>query len=149
MSNFAVKDNNIDVAGACRQPPHVPSNSPTLPPPPRPSSNTLLLKAGRDPHRQNSNLDQFACGLTGLLSSYGPTQNPFNPDYISGGSSSGSAVALAAGLVSLRTGHLTPPALAAFPQVSTISSASSPRAYAFNSAAFVPACRSLDCLFPS
>ena len=46
-----------------------------------------------------TNMDQFATGLTGLLSSYGGTRNPFNGDYISGGSSSGSAVAVATGLV--------------------------------------------------
>ena len=49
-----------------------------------------------------TNLDQFATGLVGTRSPYGACRNPFNPDYISGGSSSGSAVATALGLVSLR-----------------------------------------------
>ena len=47
-----------------------------------------------------TNLDQFATGLMGDRSPYGACKNVFNPAYISGGSSSGSAVAVAAGLVS-------------------------------------------------
>ncbi len=57
--------------------------------------------AGRwcDGDRQD-NLDQFAAGLVGTRSPYGACGNSFDPQYISGGSSSGSAVAVAAGLVS-------------------------------------------------
>ncbi|HMB94491.1 MAG TPA: amidase family protein, partial [Tepidisphaeraceae bacterium] len=51
-----------------------------------------------------TNLDQFATGLVGTRSPYGACKNPFNPKYISGGSSSGSAVAVAAGLVSFALG---------------------------------------------
>ena len=47
-----------------------------------------------------TNLDQFATGLMGDRSPYGACKNVFNPAYLSGGSSSGSAVAVAAGLVS-------------------------------------------------
>jgi allophanate hydrolase len=47
-----------------------------------------------------TNLDQFATGLMGDRSPYGACKNVFNPAYISRGSSSGSAVAVAAGLVS-------------------------------------------------
>ena len=51
-----------------------------------------------------TNLDQFATGLNGTRSPYGIPASAFNPDYISGGSSSGSAVAVAAGLVSFALG---------------------------------------------
>ncbi|CAN8062638.1 unnamed protein product [Agarophyton chilense] len=45
-----------------------------------------------------TNMDQFACGLTGMRSPYGAPLNACNPNYIPGGSSSGSAVAVAMGL---------------------------------------------------
>ena len=51
-----------------------------------------------------TNLDQFATGLVGMRSPYGVPRNPFDPRYIPGGSSSGSAVAVAAGLVSFALG---------------------------------------------
>ena len=46
-----------------------------------------------------TNLDQFATGLVGVRSPYGIPRNAYNRDYVSGGSSSGSAIAVAAGLV--------------------------------------------------
>lgn len=51
-----------------------------------------------------NNLDQYATGLTGMRSPYGYVKNTFNPDYISGGSSSGSAVVVAKGLVAFSLG---------------------------------------------
>ena len=51
-----------------------------------------------------TNLDQFATGLVGVRSPYGVPRNPFNADYIPGGSSSGSAVAVSSGLVSFSLG---------------------------------------------
>ena len=51
-----------------------------------------------------TNLDQFATGLVGVRSPYGACSTVFHPEYISGGSSSGSAVAVAAGLVSFALG---------------------------------------------
>ena len=51
-----------------------------------------------------TNLDQFATGLNGTRSPYGIPTSTFNSDYISGGSSSGSAVVVAAGLVSFALG---------------------------------------------
>jgi allophanate hydrolase len=48
-----------------------------------------------------TNMDQFATGLVGVRSPYGVARNPFDAAYIPGGSSSGAAVSVAAGLVSL------------------------------------------------
>ena len=51
-----------------------------------------------------TNLDQFATGLVGLRSPYGAPRNPLNAKLIPGGSSSGSAVAVATGLVPMALG---------------------------------------------
>lgn len=51
-----------------------------------------------------TNMDQFATGLVGVRSPYGVARNAFNADYIPGGSSSGAAVSVAVGLVSLALG---------------------------------------------
>lgn len=51
-----------------------------------------------------TNMDQFATGVVGVRSPYGVARNAFNPEYIPGGSSSGAAVSVAAGLVSLALG---------------------------------------------
>ena len=60
-----------------------------------------------------TNLDQFATGLVGVRSPYGIPRNALRPDLIPGGSSSGSAVAVAAGLVPLALGSDTRPAATA------------------------------------
>ena len=62
-----------------------------------------LINAGAIPIGK-TNLDQFATGLVGVRSPYGACRNSFDPDYISGGSSGGSAVAVAMGLVSFSLG---------------------------------------------
>jgi allophanate hydrolase len=51
-----------------------------------------------------TNLDQFACGLNGTRSPYGSVPNAFNPDYVSGGSSAGSAYVVATGQVDFSLG---------------------------------------------
>ena len=96
---FAVKD-NIDVAGmpttcACPAFAYTPERSATV---------VERLEAAGAILIGKTNLDQFATGLNGTRSPYGIPTSVFNPDYISGGSSSGSAVAVAAGLVSFSLG---------------------------------------------
>jgi allophanate hydrolase len=96
---FAVKD-NIDVAGlpttcACPDFAYVPERSATVVERLEQAGAMLIGK---------TNLDQFATGLNGTRSPYGIPTSTFNPDYISGGSSSGSAVVVAAGLVSFALG---------------------------------------------
>jgi len=96
---FAVKD-NIDVAGlpttaACAGFARVPAASaPAV---------AALLEAGAVCIGK-TNLDQFATGLCGIRSPYGACASVFNADYAAGGSSSGSALAVAAGLVSFALG---------------------------------------------
>jgi allophanate hydrolase len=96
---FAVKD-NIDVAGlpttcACPEFAYVAERSATVVERLEQAGAILIGK---------TNLDQFATGLNGTRSPYGIPASAFNPDYIAGGSSSGSAVAVAAGLVSFALG---------------------------------------------
>src|SRR5581483_23823 len=91
---FAVKD-NIDVAElpttcACPAFAYVPERSATI---------VERLEAAGAVLIGKTNLDQFATGLNGTRSPYGIPSSVFNPEYISGGSSSGSGVAVAAGLV--------------------------------------------------
>ncbi|MFC3851661.1 allophanate hydrolase [Salinispirillum marinum] len=96
---FAVKD-NIDVAGfpttaAC----------PAYAYKPKADAHTVaLLKAAGAIVVGKTNLDQFATGLVGTRSPYGAVPNSFKPEYISGGSSSGSASTVARGLVPFSLG---------------------------------------------
>ena len=92
-----------------------------------------------------TNLDQFATGLVGTRSPYGAPASVFHPDYISGGSSSGSAVAVAAGLVAFALGTDTAGSgrvPAAFNGIVGLK----PTRGVLSTAGVVPACRSLDCV---
>lgn len=96
---FAVKD-NIDVAGlpttcACPEFAYVPDRSATV---------VDRLQAAGAIVIGKTNLDQFATGLVGVRSPYGIPSSVFDPEYVSGGSSSGSAVAVASGCVSFALG---------------------------------------------
>ncbi len=55
----------------------------------------------------NCNMDEFACGWSGETSAFGPTQNPYAKGLITGGSSSGSAAAVAAGFCDMALGSDT------------------------------------------
>src|SRR4051812_37946209 len=96
---FAVKD-NIDVAGvpttaACAALGRSPTTHATVV--------ARLLAAGAI-YVGKTNLDQLATGLVGVRSPYGIPTNPFNADMIPGGSSSGSAVAVASGQATFALG---------------------------------------------
>ena len=96
---FAIKD-NIDLAGvpttaACPDFAYLPERSAV--------AVERLIAAGAIPVGK-TNLDQFATGLVGVRSPYGACRNSFDPDFISGGSSSGSAVVVALGLASFALG---------------------------------------------
>ena len=96
---FAAKD-NIDVAG-------VPTTAacPAFARTPTAHAHVVqrLLDAGAD-LLGKTNLDQFACGLNGTRSPYGAVPNSFDARYVSGGSSSGSAYAVATGQVDFALG---------------------------------------------
>jgi allophanate hydrolase len=92
-----------------------------------------------------TNLDQFATGLVGTRSPYGAPRCVFDDRYISGGSSSGSAVAVAAGLVAFALGTDTAGSgrvPAAFNNIVGWK----PTRGLLSAAGVVPACRSLDCV---
>ena len=92
-----------------------------------------------------TNLDQFATGLVGVRSPYGVCANAFDPRYISGGSSSGSAVAVAAGLASFSLGTDTAGSgrvPAAFNNIVGLK----PTRGLLSAHGVVPACRTLDCV---
>jgi len=92
-----------------------------------------------------TNLDQFATGLVGARSPYGAGRNTFNPDYVSGGSSSGSAIVVALNLVSFALGTDTAGSgriPAGFNNIVGLK----PTRGLLSSRGMVPACRSLDCV---
>ena len=137
---FAVKD-NIDVAGfdttaACLAFAYRPEASATVV--------ERLLAAGALCVGK-TNLDQFATGLNGTRSPYGSPRNAYNLAYVSGGSSSGSSVAVAAGLVPLALGTDTAGSgrvPAAFNHLIGFK----PSKGRWSTSGLVPACRTLDCI---
>jgi allophanate hydrolase len=137
---FAIKD-NIDLAG-------IPTTAgcPAFSYTPDESAFVVqrLIAAGAVPVGK-ANLDQFATGLVGTRSPWGATRNAFNPEYISGGSSSGSAVAVTRGLASFALGTDTAGSgrvPAAFNNLVGIK----PSRGLLSMRGVVPACRSLDCV---
>ncbi len=137
---FAVKD-NIDVAGlpttaGCPAYAYTPNESATVVERLESAGAILIGK---------TNMDQFATGLVGTRSPYGACSSVFNEHYISGGSSSGSAVAVALGLVSFALGTDTAGSgrvPAAFNNLMGLK----PSRGLISTSGVVPACRSLDCV---
>ncbi len=137
---FAVKD-NIDVAGlpttaACPDYAYVPTRS---------AAAVERLEAAGAILIGKTNLDQFATGLVGVRSPFGTPRNPFDGAYIPGGSSSGSAVAVASGAVAFALGTDTAGSgrvPAGFNNLVGIK----PTLGLVSTRGVVPACRSLDCV---
>jgi allophanate hydrolase len=137
---FAVKD-NIDVAGlpttaACPAYAYAPKVSAHLV--------DRLLAAGAI-LMGKTNLDQFATGLVGARSPYGAPGCVYNRDYVSGGSSSGSAVAVAAGLVAFALGTDTAGS-GRVPAAFNGLIGFKPTKGRWSTSGVVPACRTLDCV---
>jgi allophanate hydrolase len=137
---FVVKD-NIDVAGwpttaACPEFAYVPEQDAHC--------IRLLREAGAIPVGK-ANLDQFATGLVGTRSPYGVPRNAVAAEYLPGGSSSGSASAVAAGLCAFALGTDTAGSgrvPAAFQELLGWK----PTRGLVSMRGVVPACRSLDCV---
>jgi allophanate hydrolase len=92
-----------------------------------------------------TNLDQFATGLVGVRSPYGTPRNAIRADLIPGGSSSGSAVAVSAGLVPLALGTDTAGSGRVPAMLNNIVGLK-PSLGLVSTAGVVPACRTLDCV---
>jgi allophanate hydrolase len=137
---FAIKD-NMDVAGrsttaACPAFAYTAARTATV---------VERLQAAGAVLVGKTNLDQFATGLVGIRSPYGAPASVYHPDYIAGGSSSGSAVAVAARLVAFALGTDTAGSgrvPAAFNGIVGLK----PTRGLISAAGIVPACRSLDCV---
>ena len=137
---FAVKD-NIDVAGF-----QTTAGCPAFASWPLGSATVVerLLAAGALCVGK-TNLDQFATGLNGTRSPYGAPRNAYDLAYVSGGSSSGSSVAVAAGLVPFALGTDTAGSgrvPAAFNHLIGFK----PSKGRWSTSGLVPACRTLDCI---
>ena len=136
----AVKD-NIDVLGmpttaACPAFSYLPTQDATA---------VAKLRAAGAIIIGKTNLDQFATGLVGVRSPYGIPVNPVRADLVPGGSSSGSAVAVSAGLVPLALGTDTAGSGRVPAMLNNIVGLK-PSLGLISNAGLVPACRTLDCI---
>ncbi|WP_236795184.1 allophanate hydrolase [Amycolatopsis sp. GM8] len=137
---LAVKG-NIDVAGlpttaACPEYAYLPAEDAAV---------VARLRAAGTVVLGTTNLDQFATGLVGTRSPYGVVRNAVDPSRISGGSSSGSAVAVALGIADLALGTDTAGSgrvPAAFNDIVGLK----PTRGLASTRGVVPACQSLDCV---
>jgi allophanate hydrolase len=135
---FAIKD-NIDLAGvpttaACPAYAYTPAHSAFVV--------QRLIDAGAIPVGK-ANLDQFATGLVGVRSPHGACGNSFDPAYVSGGSSSGSAVSVAMGLASFSLGTDTAGS-GRVPAAFNNLVGHKPTCGTLSATGTIPACRSLD-----
>jgi allophanate hydrolase len=136
----AIKD-NIDVAGlpttaACPAYAYMPGKS---------AAAVAALEEAGAIVLGKTNMDQFATGLVGTRTPHGACASVYHPEFISGGSSSGSAVAVAAGLASFSLGTDTAGSgrvPAAFNNLVGLK----PTRGVISTTGVVPACRSLDCV---
>jgi allophanate hydrolase len=137
---FAVKD-NIDVAGwpttaACPGFSYVARTDATVV---RRLREAGAIVAGK------TNLDQFATGLVGTRSPYGIVPNSFRAEYVSGGSSSGSASVVARGMVPFALGTDTAGSGRVPAGFNNIVGLKPTRGW-LSTTGVVPACRTLDCV---
>ncbi len=137
---FAIKD-NIDLAGipttaACPAFAYVPEQSATIV--------SQLIALGAVPMGK-TNLDQFATGLNGTRSPYGECRNSVHPAYPSGGSSAGSALAVALGVASFALGTDTAGSGRVPAALNNLVGLKASKGL-ISTAGVVPACRSLDCV---
>lgn len=137
---FAIKD-NIDLAGVqttagCPDYAYLPSKHATVV--------ANLIKAGAIPIGK-TNLDQFATGLVGTRSPYGEVHNALNDELISGGSSAGSAVAVACGQAAFALGTDTAGSGRVPASLNHLVGFKSSIG-AWSTLGVVPACASLDCI---
>ncbi|HEX7942315.1 MAG TPA: amidase family protein, partial [Gemmatimonadaceae bacterium] len=136
----AVKD-NIDVAGLMT----TAGSRLFAYSPDRDAPSVARLRAAGAVVLGKTNLDQFATGLVGTRSPFGAVRNAWDPERISGGSSSGSAVAVALGITDIALGTDTagsgrvPAALNGIGGVK-------PTIGLIPTTGVVPACRTLDCV---
>ena len=137
---FAIKD-NIDLAdvpttAACPDYQYIPREHAAVV--------DRLIRAGAIPVGK-TNLDQFATGLVGVRSPYGETHNAIREELISGGSSSGSAVAVARGHAAFSLGTDTAGS-GRVPAALNGLIGYKPSLGAWPTKGVVPACASLDCV---
>ena len=137
---FAIKD-NIDLAdvpttAACPAFAYTPERSATIV--------EQLIALGAVPLGK-TNLDQFATGLNGTRSPYGACRNSVHPDYPSGGSSAGSALAVALGVASFALGTDTAGSGRVPAALNNLVGLKASKGL-LSTAGVVPACRTLDCV---
>jgi allophanate hydrolase len=137
---FAVKDNidaaNLPTTAGCPAFAFTPIESATV---------VTRLEAAGAILIGKTNMDQFATGLVGTRSPYGICSSVFNPNYISGGSSAGSAVAVASGLVTFALGTDTAGS-GRVPAMFNNLIGLKPTRGVLSTKGVFPACRTLDCV---